>query len=217
MSRIVNPAPWVPSNPSAENKSSKLYFTQKIAVIAAGILVMGGAIGAGITYPITRNSVVNAAELQQVERLDKSYKIKFSKYQKLNNDYKELDEEYSSAIDTIQKADGVQGQINDLNAKKSDLEGKTKDLQQKVDSLTQQFDQAKGQPIRLPAGTFTVGDQIPAGRYVISGTSNFQTEGGMGINTILGNSIVGSGDYHGDLTDGMVINNAAPATLTPVQ
>ncbi len=110
-----------------------------------------------------------------------------------------------------------QGEIATLTKKVDELNSAVSQKQAELDKLNGDIVKAKGQPIKLISGTYTVGKDVPAGRYRISGSSNFIVNNGLKINTILGDSIVGSGDYIGYLDEGDVIDNHAPATLTPVE
>lgn len=67
---------------------------------------------------------------------------------------------------------------------------------------------------------FTIGKDIPVGRYRVSGSSNFfayNTKGSLIVNTILGNGDFASGDYICDLKDGYTVENSAKTTFTPLQ
>lgn len=111
----------------------------------------------------------------------------------------------------------------ELETKSKDLEGINTQISQKqavLDKLNGDIIQAKGQPITLPAGQFVVGNDIPAGRYNVSGSSNFfvySSSGRLKVNTILGNGYVGRGDYVCTLDTGDNIENHARTTFTPIQ
>lgn len=172
-------------------------------------LILGLVIGGGLGYK-------NMAD-QKLASANTALGQKQRKVNKLNAQIDALSDKLSTAKNTIDKADKLDSSIDDLTKKQKDLTKKRDDLQNKVNQLTQQYDQQKGQPIQLPAGKFTVGKEVPAGRYIIKGSSNFITRLGdeVDINTILGSD--GFGDYHGDLLDGESIENDAPSTLVPVQ
>ena len=124
---------------------------------------------------------------------------------------KQLD--LQNANSAIASADKAKASIKDLQKQQDSLQKKVNSSEAKLKSLNGQIDTIKIKPIQLPAGNFVVGKNFPAGRYIISGTSNFIVNEGDSINTILGST--GSGDYHGDLSDGDTVENDAPATLTP--
>lgn len=135
-------------------------------------------------------------------------------------DYSKLQKDRDKTAADLADYERLYGTYNSLNDEVDDLKGKVSDAQDQLDALNGEIDKVKGDPIQLPAGEFTVGKDVPAGRYIISGDSNFatfDTTGRTDINTILGGGAVGSGDYHGYLPEGYYIKNYAPATLTPVE
>lgn len=147
-----------------------------------------------------------------------------AKLQKEADDKKDIikqGQDYETKIEDLKK------QISDHEAKVNELTGQVGTLEQTITSKQAELDKlngdivtAKGQPISLPSGQFVVGEDVPAGRYRISGSSNFvvfTSAGRVYINTILGDSVVGDGDYIGNLQTGQKIENHAPATLTPVE
>ena len=112
----------------------------------------------------------------------------------------------------------------ELSTKQAELEELNSNIavkQSELDQLTKNIAQAKGQPISLQAGQFIVGKDVPAGRYNVSGSSNFIVHDGFTgrskVNTILGDGYVGSGDYICTLDTGDEIKNHAPAVLTPIE
>lgn len=79
-----------------------------------------------------------------------------------------------------------------------------------------------GSPLKLPAGVFTVGKDIPAGRYSATGSSNFAVytaSGSLKVNTILSanpDDQVEVSSYVCSLDDGDVIKAEGSDTFTPV-
>ncbi len=190
---------------AVKNNEKNIHRSQQILIISL-VLVAGIVFGGGIGYgshllSSTLNSNHIIAE-------------KHSQVTRLNQQVEDLSDQKKEAQDTITKASRIKKSI-------SSLKNQQKDLQTKVDALNQTYDKQKGQPIQLPAGQFTVGKEVPAGRYIIKGTSNFATFTALGetdINTILGNEDgIGDGDYHGYLAKGETIDNSSPATLIPVE
>jgi hypothetical protein len=77
---------------------------------------------------------------------------------------------------------------NGLKTKQAELDA----VNEKLASATGQLQKAESQPITLNAGTYTVGQDVPAGRYTVTPVdegSNFFVYGSSGyadVNTILG-------------------------------
>lgn len=84
--------------------------------------------------------------------------------------------------------------------------------------LTADITAATGNPVKLPAGSFTVGTDIEPGRYKITGSSNFflySASGELKVNIILGGPY-GVSSYIYRLRDGDVIECQGSDTFTPI-
>jgi hypothetical protein len=113
-------------------------------------------------------------------------------------------------------ADVKKGEITkldtDINAKKSELE-----------KLNEGVKAKKEEPLSLNAGEYIVGKDVPPGRYkataVGRGTNFFvyNSSGRAQVNTILGDSSVGKGDYVFFCDSGNVIKTHGPVKLIPVE
>lgn len=108
---------------------------------------------------------------------------------------------------------GEMGKIDgDLNAKKAELE-----------KLANTIKEKKEEPISLSAGEYIVGKDIKAGRYKatpVGRGSNFfvyNSSGRASVNTILGDSSIGVGEYVFFCADGNVIKTHAAVKLTAVE
>ena len=85
--------------------------------------------------------------------------------------------------------------------------------------MTSEIKKKKGEPIKLLSGQYTVGTDLPEGRYRVSGTSTFSvwtSAGDLYISTIL-NPDYGDGDYVASLNSGMKMKCGSPTTFTPVE
>ena len=109
--------------------------------------------------------------------------------------------------------------LNELDSQIKDKKAEIKDKQSELDALTQKIKETSEKPITLPSGDYTVGTDIPAGRYRVSGSSNFvvrDSYGDLCINTIL-DTQYGDGDYVATLESGMKAHCASKTTFTPVE
>lgn len=124
----------------------------------------------------------------------------------------------TSEIDKLSKdAEAKKGEIGKLDA---DINGKKGELQQLTDGVKAK----KEEPRTLNAGQYIVGKDIPAGRYkatAVGRGSNFvvydSKSGSAVVNTILGNSSVGRGDYTFFTGDGDIIKTEESVKLIPVE
>ncbi len=126
---------------------------------------------------------------------------------------KEIESKLNEAKKELTEAEGKVTALNaDVQAKQAELE-----------KLTNGIIKKKEEPIQLNAGQYIVGIDVPAGRYqatnVGRGTNFFVygTDGRSTVNTILGDSAVGSGDYVFFAEDGYVIETRGQVKLIPVQ
>lgn len=125
------------------------------------------------------------------------------KQDELNNKTKEFDGKIAEKQD-------------ELNKKQAEVDSK----QAELDKLSGAVVKAAGNPITVSAGDYIVGTDIKAGRYKVSGSSNFvvyTSSGELYINTILGDGTVGRGDYTATLSNKMIVRCSAKTVFTPVK
>ena len=153
--------------------------------------------------------------------------------QELDTVNQELDEravEFASLLDLADEEEALKKKVKSLKKEletkekekedlNSDIKGKEKELSKMEDVITKK----KEDPIELIAGEYIIGEDIPADRYQatnIGDGSNFvvrSASGSLKVNTILGDSIVGSGDYVFFGDEGDIIETRAPVKLIPVE
>lgn len=137
--------------------------------------------------------------------------------QKIDDKNKELSETDTTLKNEQAKIDAqISAKQDELNKKQAEVDSK----QAELDKLTGEVVKAAGDPITVSAGDYIVGTDFKAGRYKVSGSSNFvvyTSSGELYINTILGSSSVGRGDYVATLSDKMIVRCSAKTTFTPVK
>ena len=137
--------------------------------------------------------------------------------QKIDDKNKELSETDTTLKNEQAKIDAqIAAKQDELNKKQAEVDSK----QAELDKLTGEVVKAAGDPITVSAGDYIVGTDFKAGRYKVSGSSNFvvyTSSGELYINTILGSSSVGRGDYVATLSDKMIVRCSAKTTFTPVK
>lgn len=115
---------------------------------------------------------------------------------------------------------------DDIKAKKdkvSTLDDTIKAKKKEINQLEETIVKKKEEPIKLTAGQYIVGSDIPEGRYQVTnvgeGTNFFvyDPSGLPTVNTILGDSIVGTGDFVFFTSDGDMIETLGPVKLIPVE
>ena len=122
---------------------------------------------------------------------------------------------------------GKQQYVSNLNAyieKKDSYDSDMASMQSALNAVSSQTEALKnamkqtGSPIKLPAGQFTVGKDIPSGRYSVTGDGNFYVDGKNDVNTILSDKDDGLfvSKYICTLTDGDRVETNSATTFTPV-
>lgn len=129
---------------------------------------------------------------KEIETLDTQINAKKEEVKKIDaaiqteKDKKDAElKEFAASIDT--KKDKKEGELKDL-------ENQIKDKKGELASITGAIQEKKDAPIILPAGTFTVGKDLPEGRYKAvpnGGNGNFFINDGADANIILG-----KGEYY---------------------
>jgi len=137
----------------------------------------------------------------------------------------EMQDEAEVVYALIESRDEKEKQLSEVTGKLKKEEQKVKDIKSQVKekeselaSLSGEVKQAKGKPKTLPAGYYTVGQDLPEGRYKatpIGEGSNFIVNEGMTVNTILGRH--GEASYTFSVSEGDVIQTEAAVKLTPLE
>lgn len=148
----------------------------------------------------------------------------------LSDEYDAHKEEFERLLSLVEEEETLIKNIETLNktldekeAKKKALKGDIKGKEKELSKIENVVSKTKEDPIELIAGQYIVGTDIPEGRYQatnIGDGSNFvvhSSGGSLKVNTILGDSIVGSGDYVFFADDGDVIETRGRAKLIPVE
>jgi cell division protein FtsL len=197
---------------------------KKIAIYVVSAIVLlfiGSGIGSSGAKTTLDGEKVTASQLEKKISDDKS------KLSGLNDQLAESQTTLVKAGDAKKELSDIQPKIDDAKKQLSDTQSKVGDLQSQLDAKQKQLDSLKGQiaqaadaPKTLPAGNWSVGKDIPAGRYTatpIGEGSNFAVEdnGSYPVNTILGSNGVPS--YTFDCSEGQTIQTEAPVKLTPVE
>lgn len=200
-------------------KNLSFQMTKELKIVIGISLVIIILVGA-ISYRTAYQSGINKNISGYIYNLSTQYQETFNKLQNAKN---ELDKNESLLKDLENYKKNKTELDKNLNIKNEELKNLSSQVEQKqteLDKLNGDIIQAKGQPITLPAGQFVVGNDVPAGRYNVSGSSNFfvySSSGRLKVNTILGNGYVGRGDYVCTLDTGDNIENHARTTFTPIQ
>ncbi|RWZ51339.1 hypothetical protein EQV77_16885 [Halobacillus fulvus] len=135
-----------------------------------------------------------------------------------------LNEELEKGREEIAvKLEEEQAKLTDAETKLADVAAQIEEQEGVLASLSGQIEQAGLEPITLIAGQYVVGRDIPEGRYQVTnigdGTNFFvyDSSGYPTVNTILGDGMVGSGDYLFFTSEGDMIETLGQVRLTPME
>lgn len=150
--------------------------------------------------------------------------------EKLEQEEEKLNErksEIEDVLELVDRMEEISDELADLEDELSSKQNEVEDLDHEIDekekelaTLEGKIVEAVSEPITISSGQYFVGIDIPEGRYQASGSSNFvvrDSGGALKVNTILGDSSVGRGDYVFFAVDGDYIEASAQTTLTPVE
>jgi hypothetical protein len=169
-----------------------------------------------IAYNVGCNASIDKAAVKYATNVKI---VQDSKLSAINAKIKSQSKYESQLENYIKNKKQFDKQLSDDNSQISDLESKISSEQSELNNLTDSVTAAQTAPKDLPAGQYTVGTDITAGRYSVDGSSNFvvyDSSGSIKVNTILGNSNVGVGTYTCDLSDGDTIKTESETRFTPI-
>ena len=187
------------------------------ALGAVALLLVGGLIGYNrkVDDLVLEEAKSTDTQLQQLQADLEELQQELSENQTLLDEAKEYQTNRSELDWELQN---TQQELNSLESQIANLEGQIQDKQEQLDLLTADVNQAAGEPTTLPAGEYLVGKHLAAGRYRITGSSNFvvyDSNGEMKVNIILG-STSGITEYLMDLSQGMKVIIHNTDTFTPI-
>jgi uncharacterized phage infection (PIP) family protein YhgE len=199
--------------------------------LVAGILIFGIGVWVGNSNAkVTLNDLkMNAVELNkkvnklesETTKLEADKKKTLDEWYQAKNDNKELFDTIAKKGQIEKDTASAQQQLDSINQQLNQANADLKSKQDELASVSGQITKAKSDPKTLQAGRWTVGKDIPAGRYnatPVGEGSNFITynsDGSPDVNTILGSG--GESSYTFECTDGQTIQTEAAVKLTPVE
>ncbi|KEK23866.1 hypothetical protein [Bacillus gaemokensis] len=212
-------------------KAKKLWVSVGIVVGLVASFTLGSS-GAKVTIgeeKVNYNQLVSKIDKKEKELDYTKDKVKKG----IADEQKKLDEKKSDVTETlamVQKKNELSAEIEklgkDTESKKgevSKLDGDINGKKAELEKLTEGVKTKQEEPKTLIAGEYIVGKDIPAGRYKATATgrgSNFfvyDKSGRAVVNTILGNSSVGRGDYVFFCEAGNIIKTGEQVKLIPVE
>lgn len=164
------------------------------------------------------------SEVKDVESEIKSAQVKLDD---VNKQFSDKQAEFNAALEVVNNKKSVEDEVAKLNStldsKKGEITGIDKQIETKKDelaSVTGQIKEKKDKPKILPAGKFTVGKDIPAGRYKAvpnRGNGNFFVNEGADVNAMLGRGDFYEPEYIFEVVDGDEIEITLSVKFIPIK
>ncbi|EQB35059.1 hypothetical protein M948_18345 [Virgibacillus sp. CM-4] len=205
-------------------KSKKLWAVV-LAIVLLSVAFKVGESGAKVT--LDEEKVAHDELTSKINKLEGKLEETESKLQDEEKRLSERQSEVDETLALVDDRDTIKSEIDNLDTELSDKKAELDDMNSNIESKEEELETLEGdivkatdKPIELSAGQWVVGTDIPAARYKASGSSNFfvySSSGAVMVNTILGDSSVGDGDYVFFAEEGDIIESSAAATLTPVE
>ena len=159
---------------------------------------------------------------EKVKELKEKSVEKTEEVASLQSELTEAEDIIDEKNKAVNKIAGLNDELKSKQDEVNALDAQIKEKNDKLSKLTGQVEESGSQPIHLNAGEFYVGSDLPEGRYKATATgrgSNFVVYDETGypeVNTILGDSVVGTGDYTFTAQDGWMIKTQEAVKLIPL-
>ncbi|MGW6299670.1 hypothetical protein [Peribacillus butanolivorans] len=179
-------------------------------------------------------SKMNEEQTAVSNKLDKEIEDKQTEYtqkelevNELNTKIEENQKEFEAALAIVEDKEATEKELEKLDGqikeKKSEVDKINDDIKKKKDELaaiTGQIKEKKDAPVTLSAGNFTVGKDIPEGRYKAvpnGGAGNFFVNDGADVNIMIGKGEFYESEYVFDAYEGDEIEITTSVKFIPVE
>ena len=150
-----------------------------------------------------------------------------AKIDESDEQFKAKEAEYKEALKTIEYKNTVESEIGELNKQIESKKGEIGTLEETIKAKNAELASVEGKikekkeaPKVLSAGFFTVGKDIPEGRYKVvpnGGSGNFFVNDGMSVNIMIGRGEFYEEEYVFTAYEGDVIELTTSAKFIPVE
>lgn len=192
---------------------SRLY---RYAAVITAAVVIAAAFFAGFLIPKPIGAVT--MRLNAYEKKDREYLDALNAYDKSEQEVKMLNDELSEKQTELEKFNGSRGSLDKITERITELQTQKEQLQNEIsakravlDTLTPKAEGALNSTVTLSSGRYTVGENIIAGTYMITGTGSIVISAGGKARV---NKAIKSGGEEFTLSDGEIIKIDGSARLT---
>ncbi|TNP14080.1 hypothetical protein FHY73_23965 [Bacillus tropicus] len=127
---------------------------------------------------------------EEIKEKKEEQKQKKEELESVRSEYQEVKSLVNKKDEISKNIEGLQATVEQKKQESSSFDTQINDKKRELEMLTKGVIEKKQEPRIMVAGTFTVGKDIPAGRYKIEpnkGSGNYFVNGGSKTNIILGN------------------------------
>lgn len=168
--------------------------------------------------------IINTSKIsilsEEVEVQKQSYEAVKKEKTEIVNNYNNLLKENEELKQTSKQKE-INDKITALQTQQTSLEKQVSDKNAELENLKSDIIKAKQEPKTYPAGMYTVGQNMPSGRYkVYGGSSNFtvySASGSLKVNTILGDDKYSTPEYICNFNTGDVVNARSSFKIVEVE
>lgn len=212
-------------DPATRKKGKYIAIAGVISFYLSGIIVSNISESQSQTTKINDKKVTYEQLQKKISELKNDKKNLTSDVSQQKSDLSDLKTQHKDIINAVENKNKLEQQVSDNKSKLADTKDKLTSLNSEISSAKDELSSLKGEiktaetaPKTLGAGTYTVGQDVPASRYKaipIGEGSNFFVNEGAKVNTILGSN--GEDSYVFYAEDGDVIRTEAAVKLIPVE
>lgn len=187
----VNQMEKTETNRAIRNKKFIIFTVLSLVFIIISLFI-------GIKFGLNNAQVVLNDKKFTAEQIEKEVSKKQEQSKEIKEELSKIENEYKEVKELIGKKDAISKDMEGLQTtaeqkkqENSSLDNQINEKKRELELLTKNVIEKKQEPRIMVAGTFTVGKDIPAGRYKIEpnkGSGNYFVNKGSKTNIILGNS-----------------------------
>ena len=210
----------------AKVKKGKMFWVKVVGAIVL-LSIFYGIGNSSAKVDLGKEKVNYDKLVNKVDNKKKEISSIQNKLNDINKQYNEKQSEFDAAMKVVNNKKSIEEEISKLNDqlydKKNEIKTLNSNIKEKKDqlaSITGAIQEKKDAPKILPAGKFTVGKDIPAGRYKAvpnGGQGNFFVNGGADVNAMLGKGDLFEPEYVFEVVDGDEIEITMSVKFIPVK
>jgi len=221
-------------NPAKRKKGKYIAIASVISIYVSALISSNYSTSESQKAEINDRKVTYEQLEKEISVLKKGKESLATDISQKESDLSNLESKHKDIVAAVANKDKIEQQISDNESKLEDVKSDIDDANNELESVNSQISSAKDElstvkgeiktaksaPKTLSAGKFTVGKDIPEGRYKVvpnGGSGNFFVNGGQSVNIILGHGEFGESEYVFDAYDDDEIELTTSAKFIPIE